>query len=242
MATESSLGAENRDPKLTQEEARAVLGQKAAAANRDLVASPFQAINLDTIPSFTKPLPASKTKEFPSAASSHQLAAASPTDGPRVASPAQANGRTHQVWPASPAAREGSAAKPEDSERATAPPAAVDTSGSHSPSGEGTAVLSAAADALTKPSGRNKQGQVHWDKAHAPVSPNTPLALPDSSELSFRQSEPLQSSSCNDSGFSLLWDDDPFWQVSPEPLLNACCQQMLGVVLCRSAQSQHINS
>ncbi|KAL0044448.1 hypothetical protein WJX82_007178 [Trebouxia sp. C0006] len=75
-----------------------------------------------------------------------------------------------------------------------------------------------AANGAIRLNGMNRQGQLPWDKAHAPTSPNTPLALPDSSEWSFKQSEALQSSGCSDSGFSLLWDDDPFWQLCWEEI------------------------
>ncbi len=208
---ESSLGTENYDPRLTHEKARAASGRKAAAASKDLLASPFKAINLDSMPSFAKPLPASKTKEFPSSRSSgQQLAAPIQSDGGRSSSQAQPAGKPDQAKPASP-----DALREEGSERATAPPKAADTSGSQAPAAEGNARSSPpAANGLIRPNGLNRQGQLLWEKAHAPTSPNTPLALPDSSELSFKQSEALQSSGCSDSGFSLLWDDDPFWQVS----------------------------
>ena len=208
---ESSLGTENYDPRLTHEKARAASGRKAAAASKDLLASPFKAINLDSMPSFAKPLPASKTKEFPSSRSSgQQLAAPIQSDGGRSSSQAQPAGKPDQAKPASP-----DALREEGSERATAPPKAADTSGSQAPAAEGNARSSPpAANGLIRPNGLNRQGQLSWEKAHAPTSPNTPLALPDSSELSFKQSEALQSSGCSDSGFSLLWDDDPFWQVS----------------------------
>ncbi len=209
---DSSLGTENHDPRLTHEEARAASARKAAAANKDLLASPFKAINLDSMPSFTKPLPASKTKDFPSSRSSGlQPAAPIQPDSGRSSSQAQPVGKPDQARPASP-----DALRAEGSERATAPPEAADTSRSQAPAAEGIAGSSPpAANGAIRLNGMNRQGQLPWDKAHAPTSPNTPLALPDSSEWSFKQSEALQSSGCSDSGFSLLWDDDPFWQVSP---------------------------
>ena len=209
---ESSLGTENYDPRLTHEKARAASGRKAAAANKDLLASPFKAINLESMPSFTKPLPASKTKEFPSSRSSGlQLAPPSQSDSGRSFSRAQPAGKPDQARPASP-----DIPRAEGGERATAPPEAADTSGSQTPAAEGIARSSPpAANGAIRPNGLDRQGQLSWEKAHAPTSPNTPLALPDSSEWSFKQSEALQSSGCRDSGFSLLWDDDPFWQVSP---------------------------
>ncbi len=209
---ESSLGTENYDPRLTHAKARAACGRKAAVANKDLLASPFKAINLESMPSFSKPLPASKTKEFPSSRSSGlQLAAPTQSDGGRSSSQAQPAGKPDQARPASP-----DNPRAEGSERATVPPEAADTSGSQPPAAEGIARSSPpAANGAIGPNGLNRQGQLPWEKAHAPTSPNTPLALPDSSELSFKQSEALQSSGCSDSGFSLLWDDDPFWQVSP---------------------------
>jgi hypothetical protein len=210
---ESSLGTENHDPRLSHEEARAASARKAAAANKDLLASPFKAINLESMPSFTKPLPASKTKEFPSSRSSGLQPAApiQPDGGRSSSSQAQPAGKPDQARSSSP-----DALRAEGSERATAPPEAADTSDCQLPAAEGIAGSSPpAANGAIRLNGLTRQGQLPWEKAHAPTSPNTPLALPDSSEWSFKQSEALQSSGCSDSGFSLLWDDDPFWQVSP---------------------------
>ncbi len=219
-AADSSLGTENHDPRLTHEEARAASAQKAAAANKDLLASPFKAITLESMPSFTKPLPASKTKEFPSSRSSGlQPAPPIQSDGGRSSSQAQPAGKPDQARPASP-----DALRAEGSERATAPPEAADTSGSQPPAAaEGIAGSShPAANGAIRLNGMKRQGQLPWEKARAPTSPDTPLALPDSSEWSFKQSEALQSSGCRDSGFSLLWDDDPFWQVSPITWRRVC--------------------
>ncbi len=210
---------------MSQEEARAASAQKAAAAYKDLLASPFKAINLDTLPSFTKPLSPSKTKDFPAFASSrlsnHQ-SAASPLDGAQPPSKVQLAGKPDQAKPVSSNAKAATAVRAEGTERATAPPDATDTtrSGAAPTAGNPVGNSPPASSGLIRqqqPTGPSEQGQLPWEKAHPPTSPNTPLALPESSGLSFKQSEqsgPLQSSSCSDSGFSLLWDDDPFWQVS----------------------------
>lgn len=212
----SSLGTENRDPKLSQQEARAASDQKGpgggkpavgkhpAAASQDLLASPFKTSTIDTLPSFTKPLPASKHKEFPSSRSSQQAAAAATTE----AAPSSTPHAPSQVKSASP---DVSSHAGKDS-RATAPPDATETTQSHSALAPSSPESSPRADAKS-----NRQQQTPWDKEQS--SPRTPLPMQEVplSDLGFKQSSstsgPMASSSHSDSGFSLLWDDDPFWQV-----------------------------
>lgn len=212
----SSLGTENRDPKLSQQEARAASDQKdpggrpavgkhLAAASQDLLASPFKTSTIDTLPSFTKPLPASKHKEFPSSRSSQQAAAAA-----SEAAPSSTSHVPNQVKSALPDvlshANKGT-------QRATAPPDATETTQSHSALAPSSPESSPRADAKS-----NRQRQTPWDKEQS--SPRTPLPMQQAplSDLGFKQSSstsgPMASSSHSDSGFSLLWDDDPFWQVT----------------------------
>ena len=218
--TESSLGAENRDPTMSQEEARAAAERKTTAAQRDLLASPFKMSNIETLPSFTKPLPASKYKEFPSSRSSHTMAT------PDAAEAAQASSSQvpHQPRSASPHT-ESAASRAEGTDRATAPPAATDNTGSHADNRPGSSPR-AEADGLNRLVGRP-----------GPTSPRTPLPLPEvsQSELSFNQSSstsgPMAGYSHSDSGFSLLWDDDPFWQVC---LCCFCINMHVDVPTCLS--------
>ena len=218
---QSSLGAENRDPKLSQEEARAASEQRAAAAHRDLLASPFKAINLESLPSLTKPVPPSKTNEsLSSKPSSHKLTPASLLESAHSPCDAQPVCQADRARPSFPDAK---ATASRDSDRATAPAGAIDTATAPA---VGVSTCSPTASAGTsrqqQPNCQDRQGHLPWDKANVPTSPNTPLALLKSSEVSLRDSEsgPMHTSSCNDSGFSLLWDDDPFWQVSVALVLN----------------------
>lgn len=217
---DSSLETENRDPKMTQKEAKAAAGhraavqQKAAVASQNLLASPFNMPTLDTLPSFTKPLPASKYKEFPSSRSSHTAAEPSAEPSAQSSSPQVPD----QARPASPDAQ-SPAHRAESSQRATAPPDAIDTTES------GTALAPSSPGSTPSAAAHSpgRQGQTPWDKDQGLASPRTPLPMPEvsQSELSFKPSSstsgPMASCSHSDSGFSLLWDDDPFWQVS------ACC-------------------
>ena len=224
---ESSLGTENRDPRLSQKEAKAAaeVEQKAAAAHRKLLASPFNVPTLDTLPSFTKPLPASKHKEFPSSRSSHTAAAC----GADAASSSSAQG-PDQARPASPEAQ-SAALRAEGSQRAVAPPDASDTTESHTALAPSSPGSTPRAEAHSP----SRQAQTPWDKDQGVASPRTPLPMPEvsQSELSFKPSSstsgPMGSCSHSDSGFSLLWDDDPFWQVScscdctASSEIAACC-------------------
>ena len=218
-----SLGTENRDPKMSQKVAkaaagvRAVVGQSAAAAHQNLLASPFNGPTLDTLPSFTKPLPASKHKEFPSNRSSHTAAAHG-----AEAAPSSSSQVPDQARPASPDAQ-SAALRAEGSERARAPPDATDTTEPHTalaPSSPGSTPRAEAN------SSASRQGQTPWDQEVGMASPRTPLPMPEvsQSDLSFKPSSstsgPMASCSHSDSGFSLLWDDDPFWQV------GYCCSCM----------------
>lgn len=211
--TNPLLGTENRDPTMSQEEARAAAECKAAAARRDLLASPFKMSNIETLPSFTKPLPASKHKEFPSSRSSNIMAI------PDAAQTAQASSSQvpHQARPALPPVK-SPATRAEGTQRATAPPAATDTTGSHT---DNSPVSSPRAET----DGLNRL----LDRP-VPTSPRTPLPLTDlsQSELSFKQSSstssPSASVSHSDSGFSLLWDDDPFWQVGSRCICMSLCE------------------
>ena len=227
-----SLGTENRDPKMSQNKAKAAVGhratveQKFAAANQNLLASPFNLPTLDTLPSFTKPLPASKHKEFPSSRSSHTAAA------PRAeAAPSSSSQSPDQATPASSDAL-SAAFKAEGSQRARAPPGATDTTESH------TALAPSSPGSTLRPEAHSpsKQWQTPWDKHQGMASPRTPLPTPEfsKSEFSLKPSSstsgPTASCSHSDSGFSLLWDDDPFWQVRyccncrPSGNTTACCR------------------
>ena len=209
---DSSLGSENRDPQLTQKEGKAAaeVEQKAAAAHQKLLASPFNMPTLETLPSFTPPLPASKHKEFPSSRSSHTAAAFGAEAAP--SSLAQA---PDQPRPASPDAQ-SAALRAEGSWRARAPPAATDTTEADTALTPNSPGSTPRAEAHSP----SRQGQTPWDKDQGMASPRTPLPMPEvaQSALSFKPSSsssgPMGSCSHSDSGFSLLWDDDPFWQVS----------------------------
>ena len=214
-SAESSLGAENRDPAMHQPPA----GQKPESSTLppirpSFMASPFTALN--TLPSFTKPLSPSKALEFPSAfgsqrASDQQAAALSPLRN----SPSARNGspvRNKQPPTQAPAAL---------SQRATVPPEATDTTaqgGSRSdnpssPSSNASCqqqppTLAALAALNGTPNGQQKHAE--------PPSPTTPLALGltgSSGGMAKKNSSGKAASVCSDLGFSLLWDDDPFWQV-----------------------------
>ena len=214
----SSLGAENRDPRVSQEEARAAADQKGrpslqngpAAAIQDLLTSPFRTATLDTLPSFTKPLPASKHKEFPSSRSTHNAAASTAGLAPSSSSqvPDQARSASSDAQSAT--------VRADGNQRAMAPPNATDTTQSHSALAPSSPASSHRAEANSP----SRQGQTPWDKEQGQTSPRTPLPMPQvsQSDLSFKPSSstsgPMASSSHSDSGFSLLWDDDPFWQVS----------------------------
>lgn len=210
---DSSLGTENRDPRVSQKEAKAAAGlwtvvDQKPASHQKLLASPFNMSTLDTLPSFTKPLPASKYKEFPSSRSSHNAAGPSAEAATSSSSPVP-----NQARAASPGAQ-AAALRAEGSQRAMAPPGATDTTDStpapHSPGSTPRAEAHSS----------SRQGQTPWDTEQDVPSPRTPLPMPkvSQSELSFKPSSstsgPMAAcSSHSDSGFSLLWDDDPFWQV-----------------------------
>ena len=210
----SSLGTENRDPRVSQKEAKAAAGlwtvvDQKPASHQKLLASPFNMSTLDTLPSFTKPLPASKYKEFPSARSSHNAAGASAEAATPSSSPLPNLARA-----VSPGAQ-SAALRAEGSQRATAPPGATDTTdGAPAPNSPGSTPRAEAHSS-------NRQGQTPWDTEQDVPSPRTPLPMPEvsQSELSFKPSSSTSGpmvgcSSHSDSGFSLLWDDDPFWQVT----------------------------
>lgn len=215
---DSSLGTENRDPRVSQKEVKAAAGlwavvEQKPASHQKLLASPFNMSTLDTLPSFTKPLPASKYKEFPSSRSSHNAA------GPSAEAATSSSSHVpNQARAASPGAQTA-ALRAEGTQRATAPPGATDTTDSapapHSPGSTPRAEANS-----------SRQGQTPWDTEQDVLSPRTPLPMPEvsQSELSFKPSSSTSGpmagcSSHSDSGFSLLWDDDPFWQVTAATVL-----------------------
>ena len=214
-SAESSLGAENRDPAMQQPPA----GQKLESSilppiRPSFMASPFTALN--TLPSFTKPLSPSKAVEFPSAfgsqrTSDQQAAAISPLRN----SPSARNGspvKSKQPPTQAPAAT---------SQRATVPPEATDTTAQGGPHSDNPSLPSSNASCQQQPPtlaalaalNGNSTGQ---QKHAEPPSPTTPLALGlagSSGGMAKKHSSGKAASVCSDLGFSLLWDDDPFWQV-----------------------------
>lgn len=218
-SAESSLGAENRDPAL----------QPAAPVHKaeptqptpirpTFMASPFTALN--TLPSFTKPLSPSKALEFPSAFGSQRAS----QEQAATTSPPGANPSSRQGSPVQPR-RPHTQPIADSSQRATAPPEATDTTAlGHPHANHSTSPASSASTqqqpptlaALAALNGNNVEALNGQHKHAEPPSPTTPLALAlasTSDGVTKKESSGKAHSIASDLGFSLLWDDDPFWQV-----------------------------
>ena len=198
-SAESSLGTENQDPALQQANGHKLEQQKLAPIRPTFMASPFTA--LDTLPSFTKPVSPSKALEFPSAFDSQR----SPDRRASASSSSPAGSPAQVSRPAKPTAkgRLPSATPAAIAPRATAPPdtTAASTQHQHPPTVATLAALN---------------GRFNGGFKSEPPSPTTPLALAlqsTSDGIVKKASSGRAPSTCSDIGFSLLWDDDPFWQV-----------------------------
>lgn len=211
-SAETSLGAENRDPALQQQ--GMIQKPDLAPVRPSFMASPFTALN--TLPSFTQPLSPSKALEFPSVFGSQRGSEqqAAPT------SPPNDTPTCHHGSPVPPKWQQPNSAA-EASQRATAPPGARDTTTSGHPQPNAPSSPSSSTSSQQQPPTMAAvaalSGNITGQHKHAePPSPRTPLALAltsTSDGIAKKESIGNAPSTCSDLGFSLLWDDDPFWQV-----------------------------